>query len=61
MEKLVLVTHDKYQRLLGAQSTKDRELTILKRKTVTKHPPRKRDKSKKDGPSMRLYTVKDWI
>ena len=33
MEKLVLVTHDKYQRLLGAKSTKDLEPTWLKRKS----------------------------
>ena len=34
IEKLVLVTHDKHQRLLGAQSTKDWEPTTLKRKTT---------------------------
>ena len=61
MEKLVLVTHDKYQRLLGEQSTKDMEPTTLKRKIVPEPPPGKREKSKKDVPSRRLYTVKDWI
>ena len=35
MEKLVLVTQAKYQRLLGAQSTK----TMLKRKILPKPPP----------------------
>ena len=52
MEKLVLVTHNKYQRLLGAQSTKDSEPTTLKGKTVPEPPSSKHDKSKKEGPSM---------
>ena len=62
MEKLVLATHDKYQRLLGAQSTKHSmpdSMTLI----MPQPPPGKRDtpKSEKEGPSNRLYTVKDWI
>ena len=46
MEKLVLVTYGKYQRLLGAQSTKHSipdSTTPPKRKTMPKPPPGKRD------------------
>ena len=65
MEKLVLVTHDKNQGLLGAQSTKLSmpDSMTIKIKNMPQPLLAKRDtpKSKKEGPSMRLYTVKDWI
>ena len=64
MEKLVLVNHNKYQRLLGALSTKHStpDSTAFKRKNMPQPPPRKRDMPwQKEGSSMRLYTIKDWI
>ena len=51
MEKLVLVTHDKYQRLLGAQSTNRSTPTALKRQTVHEPQLGERDMSKMKGPS----------
>ena len=55
MEKLVLVTHDNYQRLLGAQSTKDLEPTTLKRKSVPEPPPGKCNSRK------RMFLLGDFI
>ena len=55
MEKLVLVTYDKYQRLLGAQSTKDLEPTTLKRKSVPEPPPGKCNSRK------RMFPLGDFI